>query len=170
MVGETRDTETAEIAVRAAITGHLVFSTLHTNSAVSGVLRLADMGVESYLIANSLAGIVAQRLLRKTCPCCGREEGTTEAERAFLGPDIRTIRRGPGCGRCSGTGYRGRTAIHELLVVDRALRSMILRGAELEEMEDYARKHQGMRTLHQQAADLVRRGVTTPEEALRVVN
>ena len=170
MVGETRDTETAEIAVRAAITGHLVFSTLHTNSAVSSVLRLADMGVEPYLIANSLAGIVAQRLLRKTCPCCGREEGTTEAERAFLGPDIRTIRRGPGCGRCSGTGYRGRTAIHELLVVDRALRGMILRGAELEEMEDYARKHQGMRTLRQQAADLVRRGVTTPEEALRVVN
>ena len=170
MVGETRDGETAEISVRAAITGHVVLSTLHTKSAAASILRLADMGVERYLIASSLTAVVAQRLLRKTCPDCGREEPATEEERALWGMDLTTVRRGNGCRFCSGTGYRGRTAIHELLVVDRSLRRMIARGGEVEEIEDYARKEQGMRTLREQAADLVRRGVTTPEEALRAAS
>ena len=168
MVGETRDGETAEIAVRAAITGHLVFSTLHTNSAVSSVLRLADMGVEPYLIANSLGGVVAQRLLRKTCPDCGREVEATEEERSFWGAS--SVRRGAGCPGCSGTGYRGRIAIHELLTIDRPIRRMIAEGKNMESIEEYARKTQGLRTLKEQAAELVRRGVTTPEEALRIAN
>lgn len=168
MVGETRDGETAEIAVRAAITGHLVFSTLHTNSAVSSVLRLADMGVEPYLIANSLVGVAAQRLLRKTCPDCGREVEATEEERSFWGTC--SVRRGTGCPGCSGTGYRGRIAIHELLTIDRPIRRMIAEGKDMESIEEYARKTQGLRTLKEQAAELVHRGVTTPEEALRIAN
>jgi type IV pilus assembly protein PilB len=168
MVGETRDGETAEIAVRAAITGHLVFSTLHTNSAVSSVLRLADMGVEPYLIANSLVGVVAQRLLRKTCPDCGTEEEATEEEKALWGAS--RVRRGRGCPGCGGTGYRGRIAIHELLTIDRPMRRMIAEGKDMETIEAYARKNQGLRTLREQAAELVCRGVTTPEEAMRIVS
>ena len=168
MVGETRDAETAEISVRSAITGHMVLSTLHTNDAVSTILRLRDMGIEPYLIANSLMGVVAQRLLRKTCPHCGREMAAAGEELAFWGSPV--VRRGQGCLHCGGTGYRGRIAIHELLVVDRTLRRMIAQGADLEAMEEHARGVQGMRTLQEQAADLVRLGVTTPEEAARVVS
>ena len=168
MVGETRDGETAEIAVRAAITGHLVFSTLHTNSAVSSVLRLADMGVEPYLIANSLVGVVAQRLLRKTCPDCGTEEEATEEEKALWGAS--RVRRGRGCPGCGGPGYRGRIAIHELLTIDRPVRGRSAEGKVMETIEAFARKNQGLRTLPEQAAELVCRGVTTPEEAMRIVS
>lgn len=170
MVGETRDRETAGISVRAAITGHMVLSTLHTNNAASAIVRLADMGVEPYLIANALTGLVAQRLVRKVCPYCGREEAVTMEERSFLGESVRSVRRGSGCPHCSGTGYRGRIAIHEVIAIDRPLRRMISRGAETEEIEDYARREQGMKTLREQALELVRRGVTTPEEFLRIAS
>lgn len=168
MVGETRDAETAGISVRAAITGHMVYSTLHTNDAASSIVRLIDMGVEPYMAANSVAGLVAQRLLRKVCPRCGQEEPVTRAEAAYLGPEIRTVRRGRGCPHCHGTGYRGRVAIHELITVDKTLRRMIVEGATSEAMAEYARKAQGMRSLRESALDLVRQGVTTPEEMLKV--
>lgn len=168
MVGETRDGETAGISVRAAITGHLVLSTLHTNDAVSSIVRLADMGIDHYLIANSLVGLVAQRLMRKVCPHCGREVAVTPQEQALLGKDITTIKRGTGCTHCNGTGYRGRIAVHEIVTIDRNIRRMISRGAEIEEIEAYAREQQGMRSLKEKGLELVKQGVTTPEELLRI--
>lgn len=168
MVGETRDGETAGISVRAAITGHLVLSTLHTNDAVSSIVRLADMGIDHYLIANSLVGLVAQRLMRKVCPHCGREVAVTPQEQALLGKDITTIKRGTGCAHCNGTGYRGRIAVHEIVTIDRNIRRMISRGAEIEEIEAYAREQQGMRSLKEKGLELVKQGVTTPEELLRI--
>ena len=168
MVGETRDAETASISVRAAITGHMVFSTLHTNDALSSIVRLKDMGVEPYMIANSVVGLVAQRLMRQVCPHCARQVPATDAERTLLGEDVPFVRRGAGCPKCSGTGYRGRIAIHELVVIDKQLRRMIVSGATQEEMTAYARKTQNMRSLRQSAVQLVRDGVTTPEELLKI--
>ena len=166
MVGETRDAETASISVRAAITGHMVFSTLHTNDALSSIVRLEDMGVERYMIANSLAGVVAQRLMRRVCPACARKVPVTEAEAELLGPGIPFVARG--CPQCNGTGYKGRVAIHEMVVINKALRRMIAEGASIEEMTDAARKSQGMRSLRESAVQLVRDGVTTPEELLKI--
>ena len=168
MVGETRDAETASISVRAAITGHMVFSTLHTNDALSSIVRLEDMGVERYMIANSLAGVVAQRLMRRVCPACARKVPVTEAEAELLGPSIPFVARGTGCPQCNGTGYKGRVAIHEMVVINKALRRMIAEGASIEEMTDAARKNQGMRSLRESAVQLVRDGVTTPEELLKI--
>lgn len=168
MVGETRDAETASISVRAAITGHMVFSTLHTNDALSSIVRLKDMGVEPYMIANSVVGLVAQRLMRQVCPHCARQVPATDAERTLLGKDVPFVRRGAGCPKCSGTGYRGRIAIHELVVIDKQMRRMIVSGATQEEMTAYARKTQNMRSLRQSAVQLVRDGVTTPEELLKI--
>lgn len=168
MVGETRDGETAEISVRAAITGHVVLSTLHTNDAASSIVRLEDMGVETYLVANSLVGMVAQRLVRKVCPNCAQEMDATPEEQRFLGEDIKKVRKGRGCAQCSNTGYRGRIAIHEILTVDAPLRRMISRHASVEEILEYAREHQQMRTLRENARKLVQKGITTPEEFLKI--
>ncbi len=168
MVGETRDGETAGISVRAAITGHMVLSTLHTNDAASSIVRLEDMGVETYLAANSLVGIVAQRLLRKVCTNCAQEMETTAQEREFLGEDVKVVKRGRGCAQCNNTGYRGRAAIHEILKVDAGLRRMIGSHATPEELVAYGRKHQGMRTLKECGIELVKQGVTSPEELLRI--
>ena len=168
MVGETRDAQTANISVRAAITGHLVFSTLHTNDAASSVVRLIDMELEPYMIANSLVCIVAQRLMRKVCPECGRETEPTEQERAFLGRDVKTVKYPGGCNYCNSTGYRGRTAIHEILLVDKAIRKMISNRATTEEIKQYAIQNQGMKTLKDCAVDLVAAGVTTMEELMKV--
>ena len=126
------------------------------------------MGVDNYLIANSLVGLVAQRLMRKVCPDCAKEMPVTAQERALLGEGIETVRRGCGCPRCSGTGYRGRVAIHEMVTIDRNIRRMISHNADVEEIEAYARKEQGMRSLREKGTELVRQGVTTPEELLRV--
>ena len=169
MVGETRDEETAAIAVRAAITGHLVLSTLHTNDAASSVVRLEDMGAKPYLLADSLRGIVAQRLVRKLCPECAKEREADSGEERLLGRKLGKIRAAVGCPSCKGTGYRGRTAIHEILIADDQIRRMILGGAGKEEMGEYARKAQGMRTLKERGADLVEEGITTVEELKRVV-
>ncbi len=168
MVGETRDGETAEISVRAAITGHVVLSTLHTNDAASSIVRLGDMGVENYLIANSLVGMVAQRLMRKVCPNCSQEMETTPEERKLLGEDVKKIRRGRGCIQCNNTGYRGRTAIHEIISVDANVRHMISERASMDEVVAYARKYQNMHTLKENGLKLVKAGISTPEELLKI--
>lgn len=168
MVGETRDGETAGISVRAAITGHVVFSTLHTNDAVSSIVRLQDMGVETYLVANSLVGLVAQRLLRKVCLHCSKEVETTEQERLFLGEEVKTVRRGMGCSHCNNSGYSGRIAVHEILAINNDIRRMIVEHATVEEITEYAREHQHMRTLKESGLILVKQGVTTPEELMKI--
>lgn len=168
MLGETRDGETAGTSVRAAITGHVVLSTLHTNDAASSIVRLEDMGVETYLVANSLVGLVAQRLLRKVCPHCAKEVDTTEQERIFLGEDVKRIRRGMGCSHCNNTGYKGRIAVHEILAMDHTIRKMIVDHEPAENITRYAIEHQGMRTLKASGLKLVKEGVTTPEELMKI--
>lgn len=168
MLGETRDGETAGTSVRAAITGHVVLSTLHTNDAASSIVRLEDMGVETYLVANSLVGLVAQRLLRKVCPHCAREVDTTEQERIFLGEDVKRIRRGMGCSHCNNTGYKGRIAVHEILAMDHTVRKMVVEHQSIEEIKRYAIEQQGMRTLKESGLQLVKEGVTTPEELMKI--
>lgn len=168
MIGETRDLETADIAVRSAITGHLVLSTLHTNDAVSSIVRLEDMGVAPYMISNALVGVVAQRLVRKVCQFCAYDAETTESERVMLGEDVRTIKRGKGCKVCNNTGYKGRISIHEMVYIDKKLKRMIARGADAQEMTDYAVQEQGMKSLVDSAIELVKEGVTTPDEVMRV--
>lgn len=168
MLGETRDGETAGTSVRAAITGHMVLSTLHTNDAASSIVRLEDMGVETYLVANSLVGLVAQRLLRKVCPHCAREVDTTEQERIFLGEDVKRIRRGMGCSHCNNTGYKGRIAVHEILAMDHTIRKMIVDHEPAENITRYAIEHQSMRTLKAGGLKLVKEGVTTPEELMKI--
>lgn len=168
MLGETRDGETAGTSVRAAITGHVVLSTLHTNDAASSIVRLEDMGVETYLVANSLVGLVAQRLLRKVCPHCAREVDTTEQERLFLGEDVKRIRRGMGCSHCNNTGYKGRIAVHEILSMDHTVRKMVVEHQSIEEIKRYAMEQQGMRTLKESGLQLVKEGVTTPEELMKI--
>ena len=169
MVGETRDPETAKISVRAAITGHLVLSTLHTKSAAGGSTRMADMGVEPYLTADSLCGMAAQRLVRKVCPNCAETVELTDKEQELLGRKIRSTRRGRGCECCRNTGYRGRTAVHEIFVMDRELKKMTVENRPEWEIEDYVVKTQGMRTMREELADLVRDGVISMEEFLRTV-
>ncbi|WP_420127337.1 GspE/PulE family protein [Longimicrobium sp.] len=171
MVGEMRDPETAEIAVQAAMTGHLVFSTLHTNDAVGALPRLLDLGIPDYLAAATVDGILAQRLVRRICDGC-REvyEPPRDAVRRLAGDDIlpEYFLRGAGCPACRGTGYRGRTGIYELLVVNDALREGIMRRAPRPEMREAALRG-GMTTLRMDAWRKVRDGVTTVEEVLRVV-
>ena len=193
MIGETRDAETAEISVRSAITGHLVVSTLHTNDAISSIVRLADdgrdrivgvqggdndaissivrladMGVAPYLISNSVVGIVAQRLVRKVCQFCKYEEPATAEDIAIVGDGIPMITRGKGCKVCNNTGYKGRISIHEMVYIDKTLKRMIARSADSQEMLEYAKKTQGMRSLMDSAIDLVKEGVTTPEEVMKI--
>ena len=126
------------------------------------------MGVETYLVANSVVGLVAQRLLRKVCPDCAKEVETTERERILIGADIRRVKRGMGCQKCNNTGYRGRIAIHEILVVDNHVRRMIIEHAPVEDIKKYAREVRKMRTLRESALQLVEQGVTTPEEMMKI--
>ncbi|MEG0913003.1 MAG: ATPase, T2SS/T4P/T4SS family [Oscillospiraceae bacterium] len=168
MVGETRDSETASISVRAAITGHLVFSTLHTNDAVSSIVRLEDMGLPRYMVANSVVGIIAQRLVRKICPYCKEEYAPDMAQREILGPNVTKLYHGKGCNFCKNTGYKGRIAIHEVLFTNKDIRKMITEGASVDEITSYARKYQAMKNLRESAVELVANGVTTIEELLKV--
>ena len=168
MVGETRDVETASISVRSAITGHLVFSTLHTNDASSSVIRLEDMGLQPYMVANSLVGIIAQRLMRKVCPDCGEESIPTAEERRILGTDIKKIMHPKGCPQCNYTGYKGRVAIHEVLMIDRQVRQMIMDGASAEAIQDYAVENQNMKTLKDAGLKMVEDGVSSVEELRKV--
>lgn len=170
MIGEIRDLETAEIAIQAALTGHLVFSTLHTNDAPSAITRLLDMGVENFLLSSTIRGILAQRLVRVICPAC-REIDTSMADREelkILGSEANTgLYKGRGCEQCSYTGYYGRMGIFEILIVDEDVRKLILKNADSNQIRDVARKH-GMSTLLEDGSEKVRTGLTTLSEVFRV--
>lgn len=171
-VGEIRDGETASIAMRAAITGHLVLSTLHTNDAPSAVDRLRDVGVEPWLISGALRGVVSQRLVRRICPHCKRAYHPASDELALLGlddaPDL-VFYKGAGCPDCHHTGYAGRRAVFEILMLDAPLRRLINAGASADELADEARRH-GFTTMRERCRDLVLRGETTAEEAARTIS
>lgn len=170
MVGEIRDLETAQIAVRASLTGHLVLSTLHTNSAVESVSRLKDMGIEPFLLSSSLVGIVAQRLVRKVCRDCGESIRANEREKDIFqerGIYIEDVRRGRGCPACNQTGYRGRLAIHEVLVVDDFVKDVILTSKSPAQLRKHM-KETGYLTLLEDGLLKVKEGLTTTEEVLRV--
>lgn len=170
MIGEIRDLETAEIATRASLTGHLVLSTLHTNSAVESISRLDDMGIEPFLISSSVIGIMAQRLVRRVCRDCGQTVKATEREKeifAEAGLQVETVQRGRGCPACNHTGYRGRLAIHELLPIDRKIKEFILQRESIGVIRDYM-KEAGYRSLVEDGFLKVLDGLTTTEEVLRV--
>ena len=169
MIGEIRDQETAQIAVQASITGHLVVSTLHTNSSASTISRLEDMGVESYLLADSVKGIIAQRLVRRLCPACKREHLLTEEEKAFMNiPAFRPVKiyEPCGCEKCANTGYKGRIGIYEIMAITPKLKSLISKGVDIEDINKAA-CDEGMHTLRQSAEKLVLEGVTSFQEMLK---
>ena len=171
-VGEIRDGETAGIAMRSAITGHLVMSTLHTNDAVSAVYRLRDIGVEPWLIASALRGVISQRLVRKICPHCKTAYQPSEEELALLGmpeDSQTTFYKGVGCPECRHTGYVGRRAAFEILMVNREVRRLVNDDAAYDELLAAAKKN-GYRTMRDSCRDLVLRGITTAEEAARTIN
>jgi len=169
LIGEIRDRETVEIALQAALTGHLVFSTLHTNDAPGAMTRLVDMGVEPFLISSSVLAVLAQRLLRRVCDGCAVAGRPTADERRALGPATPEVlrRAGPGCAACRGTGYRGRSAIHELLVVDDPVRALVMARADAAQVRRHATAA-GMATLRDDGFAKARAGVTTVAEVLRV--
>jgi general secretion pathway protein E len=163
MVGEIRDRETADIAIRAALTGHFVYSTLHTNDAPSAITRLTDMGVDNYLITSSLVAVLAQRLVRVICEKCKALHDTA------MTPTGETIAvyRGTGCAECFHTGFRGRVGIFELMELNNDLRNSIMQNEDASKLTVHARKN-GMRNLREDGWDKIRRGVTTVEEVTRV--
>ena len=163
MVGEVRDRETADVAIRSALTGHFVFSTLHTNDAPSAITRLTDMGVENYLICSSLVSVLAQRLVRKICPQCKASAGKHLTP---TGDEIEVF-KGKGCEHCAGTGYRGRVGIFELMELNEEIRRLIMSNADASLLVTAARKN-GMRTLREDGWQKVAAGVTTAEEVTRV--
>jgi type IV pilus assembly protein PilB len=170
MVGEIRDSETAEIAVKASLTGHLVLSTIHTNSAVKTITRLIDMGIDAFLVASSLSGIVAQRLVRLVCPQCSIEDEPTESERRIFeknGIQVDTIRRAVGCEVCNNKGYKGRTAIFEILDVNDTIVRMISNEEKEYKILEQARKD-GTRLLIEAGLEKVKQGITTLEEIMRI--
>ena len=168
LVGEIRDSETAEIAIRASITGHLVLSTIHTNDAASTVTRLVDMGIEPYLVSSSMVGVIAQRLVRKICPRCKESYKPSHSEAMQLKMrEPKPLFRGTGCPECGFSGYKGRTAIHEILVVTREIRELIDRKATTDQIRALAIR-QGTTTLMDTCINLVLDGVTTTTEMLKV--
>jgi len=170
LIGEIRDHETAQIAVQASLTGHLVFSTLHTNDAPGALTRLVDMGVEPYLVASSLEAVLAQRLVRVLCPHCKQEDTSpaTQALKAELDfPANQRVYRAVGCRECRQTGYHGRHALLEWMDSNNEIRRMILQNCSSDQLREAARRV-GMRTLSEDGWRLVRAGVTTPEEVLLV--
>ena len=171
LVGEIRDRETAQIAMEAALTGHLVFSTLHTNDSFSAPTRLIDMGIEPYLIASALIGVTAQRLVRKICNNCKTEVKPSRYILEQLGiEDENTVfYKGKGCPICNNTGYKGRIAVQEVLKIDDNIRDMILKRASSTEIKEYAVKN-GTKTLLHDALDKARKGITSLEEVLRVIS
>ena len=169
MVGEIRDQETAQIAIQAALTGHLVLSTLHTNDAPSAVTRLIDMGIAPFLVASTIQGILAQRLVRRICPGCRLTENATPEERAFLGPpEVAQLIRGAGCEKCHGGGFLGRIGLYELLTVNERIRQLITAKASAADLRRAA-VAAGMRGLVEDGRVKIREGLTTMAEVLRVV-
>jgi general secretion pathway protein E len=172
MVGEIRDAETAENAVQAALTGHLVFSTLHTNDSSTSVTRLVDLGIQPFLISSTLVGAMAQRLVRKICEDCKRNRPLTMEESSMLNLQAPAgkriiVKEGAGCIRCRNTGYFGRTGIFEILTIDNAIRDLIDRGEDFLKIKETAMKR-GMRTLRQSALRKLAEGTTSFEEVVRV--
>ncbi|MCI8323694.1 MAG: Flp pilus assembly complex ATPase component TadA [Lachnospiraceae bacterium] len=170
MIGEIRDQETASIAVQASITGHLVVSTLHTNSAASTITRLADMGIEPYLIADSTIGVIAQRLVRRLCPECKRKKkaDAEELELLQMEPDADvTVYEPCGCPRCDGTGFKGRIGVYEIMEVSQSLKSIISKGGTAEDIKNKALE-EGMSTLRMSATRYVLEGITSVQEMMRV--
>ena len=171
LLGEIRDFDTAEVAFHAALTGHLVYSTLHTNSAVATIARLFDLGLKPYVVATALEGIIAQRLVRGVCPDCSQPAAPDPAVISRLGSafaNIGEIRRGQGCATCHGSGYKGRLGIYEILTLDDQLRDCIGSGASVLEISRQARQR-GLRSIIHHAAERVQAGATTPDEILRVL-
>jgi type IV pilus assembly protein PilB len=171
MVGEIRDFETAEIAIKAALTGHLVLSTLHTNDAPSTVNRLLNMGIEPFLVASSLNAIVAQRLARRICKDCVESIDVPPQALIDIGvpPDEVSefhLKKGKGCNTCAGTGYKGRVALYEVMRINDELKELILNGASTTELKREAMRH-GMKSLRQAGITKIKEGVTTIEEVLR---
>jgi type IV pilus assembly protein PilB len=171
LVGEIRDNETAKIAIEASLTGHLVFSTLHTNDAPSSVARLLDLGLEAFLITASLEGVVAQRLVRKICLNCKTEYTPAEEQlmELELKPDDvqgRIFYYGKGCDQCNNTGYRGRMGIYEIMTLDDEMRDMIIKQASTQILRVESKKR-GMRTLRQSGLMAIYDGITTIEEVVR---
>jgi general secretion pathway protein E len=174
MVGEIRDVETAQIAIQAALTGHLVFSTLHTNDSCGAITRLLDMGIEPFLVSSSVIAVMAQRLVRCVCPTCRKAYRPSLEELRQLGMSMDSLEGytvyrhdGPDCNDCKETGYRGRTGIHELLVVDDDVRNLIMKNADAASIRRAATA-KGMTTLREDGADKILAGRTTIEEVLRV--
>jgi general secretion pathway protein E len=171
MVGEIRDLETAEIAVHASLTGHLVLSTLHTNDAPSAIVRLIDMGIEPFLIASSLICVLAQRLVRVICPHCKESYTPSEQELSYMkikNPPSQLF-RGKGCDKCLGKGYLGRTGIYELLELNPEIRAMISDRKDANALVEAARKL-GFKTLQENAIEKITGGITTLEEVLRLTH
>jgi type IV pilus assembly protein PilB len=170
MVGEIRDQETAEIAVKASITGHLVGSTIHTNSAAGTVTRMTDMGVEPYLLSEALAGIIAQRLVRRLCPDCKKRREANENEKHILGRPVVVslpIYEAVGCVKCNDTGYIGRIGVYEILQTSVRIREAIRKKWPNDAIAEIA-ESEGMKSLKQRAIELVLEGITTVEELLRI--
>ena len=172
MIGEIRDEETAHIAVQAAITGHLVLSTVHTNDAVTAITRLIDMGVEPYLVADSLVGSISQRLVRKLCPDCKKEHKLTKEEAIFTGLKEGTkIYQPTGCSKCNFTGYLGRTAVFEMMIMDDKIRESIdSKHFSFDETRNIAEHQPGFVSLREAGAQLVAQGVTSIEEFDHLIN
>ena len=167
MIGEIRDNETAQIAVKAAITGHVVLSTIHTNDAVGAVARLVDMGIEAYMVADSTVGVIAQRLIKKLCPHCKHKYLPDEAEMEFLELNEATeLYKAVGCQECGGTGYRGRMGIHEVFVLSSKVRAMVNRGDPADQVKEVAIK-EGMVTLREDCLRHVLKGTTSVDELIR---
>ncbi len=169
MIGETRDRETASICVRAALTGHLVLSTLHTSDSISAIVRLLDMGVEHYLLSSSLTGIVAQRLVKKICPYC-KEKIIHDPIIQLRGQKFKESFQGIGCHNCNFTGYKGRIAIHEIFVVDAIVRKLISDNAPIESIYAHAHSNEQFVPLQEKAIQLVKAEITTVKEILKVIN
>ncbi|MDP3130878.1 MAG: ATPase, T2SS/T4P/T4SS family, partial [Bacillota bacterium] len=172
MIGEIRDVETAEIAIRASLTGHLVLSTIHTNDAVKTITRLLDMEIEPFLIASSLTGVISQRLVRKLCPDCSFEDAATAGEKALFarhGIEIGKIRRPKGCPSCNFKGYAGRVGVFEILPITRNMANLIAQSAPISELEKEARAI-GTRSLLDAGLEKVQLGITTLEEVLKVAS
>ena len=171
MIGEMRDSETAEIGIRAAITGHLVLSTLHTNDAPSSVVRLVDMGIEPFMVATALKGVIAQRLVRKICPHCKEAIVADVTEKKLLGVNENeqvVHYKGRGCAACNHSGYSGRLGVYEIMTMDRDIKDLILRTNNSDEVKDLAIKH-GMKTLAMSAKELVLSGQTTIDEMMKII-
>ncbi|MCB2298713.1 GspE/PulE family protein [Clostridium tagluense] len=170
MIGEIRDNETAEIATRAAITGHIVLSTIHTSDAPSAIVRLIDMDIQPYLVASAIAGIISQRLVKKICPMCSEIFPATDFDKEVLGihsAEELLLYKGKGCGHCNSSGYSGRIGVYEIMEVTRMHREYIMRNASVDEIKDISIEN-GMKTLKTSCIDLVLKGMTTIEELVKI--